>query len=350
MLLQENDELLIFDIMNDVKKYFETKDTKYVSSFRKNISYALKNKPNDFINHIYDLLDTYYQNNDYDEFIDNQLNTALHYEETEDKQYIVLAIPFLMIGYHSTTDLEFVRRREHFDNRLFKLKIDLEYILSKKLNTEYNAKLRLHDSLMDLSQLYQNYKDIFSLKNDLTVLNKNELDKKSILLKKTNETYDINKQDNLKFIVGIIEFDKNEDVEFSLNNSFDYILKDYETLNSKFQDLLINQQIATDELIMLPPRPLMSAIENGWQEFHYQILYGLVKQVVDRTKKNELIINIVYMEEEEVIHLFFNNIYNEEEPFYRIEVKHGVIDFEEEIKVITDIINDFEVNFRLIRK
>jgi hypothetical protein len=349
MIIHENEEILISELMSNIKKYFETQEYQYVTMFRDKLNYILKNESNDLINYILDLLEDYYKNNNYDLFFEKHLQNVIEYKEANNKKYIVIAIPLLLIGYRSTTDLEFVRKRKYFDNRLFKLQVDIEYILLKKLNTKYKAHLKLHDEFLDMSQLQHKYSELNNLKNEM-FQDKKDRSKNSLLSKKRFEEYEVDKQDGLKFILGVIEFDSREKINEVFKNSFEHINQDYKTLKSRFDDLFINQQIALENCILLPPSPLISAMEEGWTEFHYQVLFNLVSNMLSHKSKHKINVSSVYIKEKEIIYILFFDNENKEIPFSRIDIQFGVVDFEEELRLINDIFFDLGVSHKIVRK
>jgi len=346
MIIHENEEVLLTEIVKGVKLYLEYNNKQNREYLQDKIEFLLKHKSNEFIDYVNVFLSQNYDFSYFDLFL-NQLLDTIEYSLDNNKQHLVIAIPLILIGYQSITNIDFIRRNDYFNNRLDKLSLDIEYILSKKIKTQYVSGLRIHDSLIDLSQLFKKYKEINGLKKDMLITR--DFSENSIITQNVIEEYSTEEKDGLKFIIGIIEFDPREDLNLVIKNSFKHIEQDYETIYSKFADLFIDQQISVKKTILLPPNTITNAIQIGWDCFHNEVLMSLINGVFNYNKRDDIHSHIIYVEAENIIYILFFDKSNSEVPFYRIEASHGVSDFEKELESIFDIFKKIDIKYKITR-
>lgn len=351
MLLKEKDEVLIAEVMHELESFIETKQTKHYLKFYKKLEKIFKDKSNDFIDYAVQLMSELNDNEHFQHLLDMNIKDLMEFKEDEDKIYVVIAIPYLLYQYKSMNVPEFLRKKFFFDNRLLKLKHKLEKELKSQLNTQFDSKLILHDAFINMQDLYRKFKKLYNLKDDLIQGNKN---KGSLLYDKQNEKILTEYQDNIKFIVGVIEFNKYEDIEAVFDDSFNDYQSIYSNLKEDFENFLTNQHIESEQFILLKPRPLMNALEEGEIEFHYHTLLNVISQVFLYRKKEHIRSKVVYNIDKPSIEVqFFDNdpaSVNYKDVIYRVFINEYIINFDEELNIVVNILRELDIKFNLIEE
>jgi hypothetical protein len=350
MLLKEKDEILISELMNSLELFIKNRDEKDYINFSNKLESIFKDKSNDFIDYTINLISELNDDDLFHQILNLNIKDLMEYKEEENKNYIIFAIPYLMYNYKSMEIAEFVRKNKYFDNRLFKLKLKLEEELKKQIPTQFNFSLKLNDSLVNMQDLYRKYKNLYLMKDDIISQN----NKDNSLLNNKYEKILNEKQDNLKFIIGVLEFDKNEDIEEVFEKSFHDHNLIYAKLKKDFENLILNQQMELEQFILLKPRPLMNALEEGEIEFHYHMLVNVISNVFLYRKKEQVESRIIHSSNESFIQVCFididptSNKYNES--VYKIDINDYIINFNEELNIIINILKELDIKFDIIEK
>ncbi len=351
MLLKEKDEVLIAEVMHELESFIETKQTKHYLKFNKKLEKIFQDNSSEFIDYTLQLISELNHNKQFKELLDINIKDLIEFKEEADKMYIVIAIPYLIYQYKSMNIPEFLRKKYFFDNRLLKLKSKLEKELNSQLETEFDSKLTLHDSLINMQDLYRNFKNLYNLKNELIHNKKN---KNSLLYDKQDEKISFKKQDNIKFIIGIIEFDKYEDIEDVFQNSFEEYNSIYSILKEDFDNFLTNQHIEAEQFILLKPRPLMNAFEEGEIEYHYHSLLAVISDVFLYRKKEDIRGKVFYNIDKVSIEVHFfdndSNSPNYKESIYKVAINEYIIDLEQELDIVVNILKELNIKFNIIEE
>lgn len=351
MLLKEKDEILISELLNELESFVNTKKSKHYISFNERLNEIFRNKSNEFIDYTTEILTDIYDDENLIKLFYLNVKDIMEFKEDEEKISIVFAMPYLIYNYKSMEVPDFLRKKTYFDNRLLKLKVKLEEELKKQVPTEFDFNLKLHDSFINMQDMYKKYKKLYFLKDDIVSENK---DKNSLLYDRKNEKISYESQNNLKFIIGVLEFNKSEDIEKVFENSFDDHDSIFKKLKSDFENLLINQHLESEQFLLLKPRSLMNALEEGEVEFHYHMLVNVISDVFLYRKKEEVKSKIVYNGNQSFIQVCFIDINkksnNYKEVVYRVDISEYIINFEEELNIIISILNELNIRFDVIEQ
>ena len=351
MLLKEQDEVLISELLNELENFVNTKKPHHYINFNQKLNDIFREKSNEFIDYTIELLTDIHENEELLRIFDMNVRDLMEFKEDEEKVSIVFAIPYLIYNYKSMEIPEFLRKKNYFDNRLFKVKVKLEQELKKQIPTEFGVNLKLHDSFVNMNDMYRKYKKLYFLKDDI----KNEnTAKNSLLYDKKNERIISEKQNNLKFIIGVLEFNKFENIEQVFENSFYDHNSIFSNLKNDFENLLINQHLESEQFLLLKPRSLMNALEEGEVEFHYHMLVNVISDVFLHRKKEEVKSKILYSNDRSSIQVCFMDVDKKSPHYkqvvYRIDISEYIINFEEELNIIISILNELDIRFDVIEQ
>ena len=351
MLLKEKDEVLIAEVMHELESFIKTKKVNHYLKFNKNLEKIFQNNSNDFIDYTLQLMSELNDNQHFNDLLDNNVKDLMEIKEEEDKVYIVIAIPYLLYQYKSMNIPDFLRKKNFFDNRLLKLKHKLEKKLKSQLQTEFESKLALHDSFINMQDLYRNFKKIYNLKEELI---QGKKEKGSLLYDKRNEKIPSEIQDSIKFIVGVVEINKFESIENLFKNSFNDCNSIYSDLEEDFKNLLINQHIESERFALLKPRAIMNALEEGEIEYHYNTLLNVISDVFIYRKKEEIRSKVIYNIDKLSIEVqFFDNNPNSQDykqNIYKVIINEYIINLDQELSIIIDILKELNIKFNIIEE
>lgn len=351
MLLKEKDEVLIAEVMHELESFIETKQTKHYLQFYNKLEKVFKDNSSEFIDYTLQLISELNDNQQFKDLLDINIKDLMEFKEEEDKIYIVFAIPYLIYQYKSMNIPDFVRKKFFFDNRLLKLKPKLETALKSQLETEFDSKLVLHDSFINMQDLYRKFKKLYNLKDELI---QGKKEKGSLLYDKQNEKISSEEQDNIKFIVGVIELSKYEDIEEVFNNSFNDYNSIYSNLKEDFDNFLTNQHIESEQFILLKPRPLMNALEEGEIEYHYHTLLTVISDVFLYRKKEDIRSKVLYNIDKSSIEVhFFDNVPSSpsyKENIYKVLINEYIINLDQELSIVINILKELNIKFNVIEE
>lgn len=351
MLLKEKDEVLIAEVMHELESFIKTKQEIHYLKFSKNLEKVFKNNSSEFIEYTLQLMSELNDSNYFNDLLDSNVQNLMEVKEDGDKVYIVIAIPYLLYQYKSMNIPSFLRKKNYFDNRLLKLKHKLEEKLNSQLNSQFESKLTLHDSYINMKDLYRKFKKIYNLKEDL-IQGRNG--KNSLLFDKKNEKIPSDFEDNIKFIVGFIEMNKYEDIENVLKNSFNDCKSIYSELQEDFKNLLINQQIESEKFLISKPTSLMYALEEGEIEYHYHTLLKTISDVFVYIKKEDIRVKLLYNINELSIELqFFDNNPNSrsyKKEIYKLILNEYIIDLDYELNIVIEVLKELNIKFNIIKE
>ncbi len=345
MVLKTKQELKIANITNLIRLYLKTEQVDYLNKLDNIVTDCILREGTDFINSTYDILHNI--NPSYSHLFSETLNSNIEIQSDEQNTYILMAIPILFINYKSMTNVPYFRNYTHFNTDIGHIKIKLEKVFNQKLKsvTKYPSHVRFSSNLLSTRQLERDYIANFKMTQDL-FKPKHLLHYNSLLIKQRKEEYSDVEKNAINYIIFSAKINNNENSEALLSSAFSDILYDLDFLHEDISKFLLEQQVITENFLILQPDLLSSSMMFSRNHLKYIHLQSLVKDVYKYTDGKKFATKIELKNEDFSIQIYFYDPLTGNN-FYTITDGAGFEEFEEDLYMFKQIMKELSIKYSI---
>jgi hypothetical protein len=342
MFINNNDEIALTEVIEKLKDL--NTNSNNIDSIKDYIRESIENDKENVLGVISSIL----ASDDGDEFsqsmFDNFIREVVQYKESKGKKIILFALPMIFVECQNFNSISYYKPKP-FDNRLKGVHKKIEKVLKNSVKEPISIKV--HDTLLDYMAFHGSYKRIANLLDELGD-KKNSIEKNSIL--KSNMDYTLTGTqvcDNLKFVIGIIELDLQQQVYETfeqLENASQDLLK----IGYDVENLLLQQSLKTEQIVMLNPMVLTTALDRSLKEYNYVTNENIASKIFLIEPNPEKIGSKIIIETKTgLIRLDFFRKNEDDLIVYSFDIDYPIESYDFEINELISILKELKIGYTI---
>jgi hypothetical protein len=345
MFINNNDEIALTEVIEKLKDL--NTNSNNIDSIKDYIRESIENDKENVLGVISSILASDSGDDFSQSMFDNFIREVVQYKEAKGKKIILFALPMIFVECKNFNNISYYKPKP-FDNRLKGIHKKIEKVLKNSISEPISIKV--HNTFLDYMAFHGSYKRIANLLNELGE-NKKSIEKNSIL--KSNMDYTLTGEqvcDNLKFVVGIMELDIHQQV-YDTFEQLENSSQDLMEIGYDVENLLLQQSLKTEQIVMLNPMVLTTALDRSLREYNYVTNENIASKIFFiESDADKIGSKIVIETKTGILRLDFFRKNEDDLIIYSFDIDYPIASYDFEINELISILKELKIGYTISKE